>query len=225
LEGTLKAKIEEDVVCNFAELKKKTRRTYGLGYDVTFIDLMGVEYPCEENVFRYRKNLWLERTRQGRGPKNGKFIKLNIVIEVDEVEILVNAKIFSFWNTEAMNLYLNLITSLKNRSFSIMINGIMWNDRMSIGSKKPLNVRAIPDQANVVHGMKSIVELGDLNVHSIMLKCGELILNLTAPRNVTLGQAIVMWSLLGIQIPPFSYLQIDGRKLTDFEYKVEPLDH
>jgi hypothetical protein len=42
---------------------------------------------------------------------------------------------------------------------------------------------------------------------------------------VTLGQAIVMRCLLGIQIPPFDYLQIDGRKLSDFEYNVETLDH
>jgi hypothetical protein len=48
---------------------------------------------------------------------------------------------------------------------------------------------------------------------------------LTSPRNITLGQAIEMWCLLGINIPPFQYLQIDDRRLSDYEYNVEVLDH
>jgi hypothetical protein len=45
LEGTLRARIEEDIKCNFSELNKKARKTYTLGIDITFTDLMSVEYP------------------------------------------------------------------------------------------------------------------------------------------------------------------------------------
>jgi hypothetical protein len=34
-----------------------------------------------------------------------------------------------------------------------------------------------------------------------------------------------MWCLLGINISSFSYIQFDGRKLTEYEYNVEKLDH
>jgi hypothetical protein len=98
-----------------------------------------------------------------------------------EAEILIGAKIYSPWNIDEMNLYLNLLTGLKDRSFIIMVNGIIWNDKMSIGSKKPQTIRAVPDQFNVIYSVMGIINIDDLNVHSIMLKHNRQILNLTAP--------------------------------------------
>jgi hypothetical protein len=142
-----------------------------------------------------------------------------------ETPIVVDAKIYSVWNVEAMNLYLNMLTGLKNRNFIIVINGLMWNDKSSIGSKKPQIIRVIPDQSNLVHRVMCIVNLEALNVHSVNLKFGGQYLNLMAHKNITLGQAFAMWCLLGINIPSFSYIQVDGRKLTEYEYNVETLDH
>jgi hypothetical protein len=192
LEGTLKARVEKDITCNFAELSKKTRRKYGLGVDTAITDLLGVEYPHDEYASQHKKSLWLARARQSRRIKSGKFSDLNVIIEVGEAEILIGAKIYSLWDVEAMNLYLNMLAGLKNRSFIIIINGIVWNDKMSIGSKKLQTIRAIPDQFNVIQSVMGIVNLSDLNMHSIMLKHNGQFLNLTAPKSVTLGQAIAM---------------------------------
>jgi hypothetical protein len=45
----------------------------------------------------------------------------------------------------------------------------------------------VPDQVNAIHEIISILEVSELNVHSIMLKHDGQILNLTAPRNIILG--------------------------------------
>jgi hypothetical protein len=49
-------------------------------------------------------------------------------------------------------------------------------------------------------------------------------LNLTRPRNMTLGRLIAMWCLLGIYVPPFDYIKIDGRKMINYEFNVETFD-
>jgi hypothetical protein len=48
---------------------------------------------------------------------------------------------------------------------------------------------------------------------------------ITGPKNITLGEALALWCLMGINMPPFDYILLDGRKLTQYEYNVEKLDH
>jgi hypothetical protein len=137
----------------------------------------------------------------------------------------IDAKIYSAWSVEAMQLYLNMLCGLKNRDFYIMINGIMCNDKMSIGSLRPQVIRAVPNQFNIVYNIISVVNLEVRNIHAVNLKHNGCYINLTAPRNIMLGQAFAMWRLLGINIPPFEYLQVDNRRVSKYEYNVEQLNH
>jgi hypothetical protein len=46
---------------NFNELVKELRKTYGLGKDLVCMNIDGVEYEGDDNVYQFRKNLWLGR--------------------------------------------------------------------------------------------------------------------------------------------------------------------
>jgi hypothetical protein len=173
------------------------------------------------NFFKYFEAIF----KIFHGPKGGKFKNIKIIIENREATMYVDARIFSIWNVEAMQLYLNMLSGLKNRDFYIMINGILWNDKMSIGSLKPQVIRAIPNQFNVIYNIISIISLEVLNVHAVNLKHNGCYINLTAPKKLSLGQAFAMWCLLDVNIHPFEYLQVDGRRVSKYEYNVESLDH
>jgi hypothetical protein len=201
LKGSLKAKVEEDVRCNIGELIKRTRKVYGLASDFVLINGDGKELHRDDNSLRHKKNLWAAKTRANRNPKSGKFVDVKIIIENGEATIYVDDKLFSLWGTEAMNLYLNMLTGLKNRDFLIMINGIIWNDKMTIESKKQQVIRVIPNRFNVIYNVICVVNLEALKAHSINLNWNGQYLNLTAPRNISLGQAFTMWCLMGINIP------------------------
>jgi hypothetical protein len=54
---------------NFRELIKELGKTYGLGKDLTCMNIEGVEYEKEDNVYQFRKNLWLGREKYGKDPK------------------------------------------------------------------------------------------------------------------------------------------------------------
>jgi hypothetical protein len=225
LEGSLKVNVDEDTECSIVELTKKIRKVFGLAINCTLKDKNGKEYPQEERVFHNRKDLCVARKISDKRLKGSKFKDAKIIIENGEATIYVDAKLFSIWIIEVIQFYLNMITGLKGRDFTIMINGIIWNDNMSIGSLKPQIIRATLNHYNVVHNVISIVNLEVLNIHAVNLKHNGCCINLTAPRNITLGQAFAMWCLLGINIPPFDYLQIDGRRVSEYEYNLESLDH
>jgi hypothetical protein len=69
-----------------------------------------------------------------------------------------------------------------------------------------------------------LTECTNLNIQGIILRSDEKYLNLTCWRNMTLGRAMVMWCLMGIDISPFDYIVTDGRKLNDYDYNVEAVD-
>jgi hypothetical protein len=225
LECTLIAEVEENNNCSIKELMKKIRKTFGLAEDCVLADNNGLVYQDEENALQYKKELWLARIRPDKTAKLSKFIDIKIMVENGEACVYIDTRVFSVWGLQAINAYLNYSTGLKNRSYIIEVNGTIWGNKRSLGSLKPRAIRIFPDQYNVIHRVISVVNLDSVNIHAINLKFGECYLNLTAPRNVPLGQAMAIWCLLGVNIPPFNYLQMDGRRLTDYEYKVELLDH
>jgi hypothetical protein len=68
----------------------------------------------------------------------------------------------------------------------------IWNGKISIGSKRPQVISVIRNLFNIIYNSICVVNLETLNVHSINLKFNEQYMNLTAPRNVSLGQVIAM---------------------------------
>jgi hypothetical protein len=109
--------------------------------------------------------------------------------------------------------------------FTIELDGIVWDNLLSIGSMKPKIIRVFSEQQVFIRKVINIVEGELLNIKAINLRHEGQFMTLTGPKNITLGQAFATWCLLGIEIPPFDYMQINGRKLTDYEYNVELLDH
>jgi hypothetical protein len=53
-----------------------------------------------------------------------------------------------------------------------------------------------------------------LNIQSLAFNHGGMKFGLTCPGNLTLGKAIVMWSLLGIEFSDFDFISINGRKIS-----------
>jgi hypothetical protein len=71
LEGSLKARIEEDARWNIGELTKKIRKTFGLAIDCVLTDKNGKEYLQEDNAFHNRKDLSIARRVLNKKPKGG----------------------------------------------------------------------------------------------------------------------------------------------------------
>jgi hypothetical protein len=157
--------------------------------------------------------------------KFGEFINLKIIVIAGEVTIYMDAILFSIWNRWATISYLNQLTGIKDKMFTIEINGNVWDNDLSLGYMKPKIIRVFPDQQKYVSNVLNIVDGEMLNIQAINLKYNEQHKTITGPKNITLGQAFATWSLLGIEIHPFDYIQIDGRRLTDYEYNVEKLSH
>jgi hypothetical protein len=224
VEGTISAKIKENRMCTFRELAKEIKKVYGLGKDIVFMDHLGEEYSKDLTVYYNKKNDWIGRQRFGRKQKYGKIIGLKIPVENNGAETIIDTKIYTLWNREAMSIYLSIITDLKNRRFDIWINGIIWDDNWSIGSKKPTIIKAVPNQTEKSYKILMIMECANLNIHVVLLRSGNEFINLSCTRNVTLVRAIVLWCLLGINIPPFDYVKIDGRIMSNYEYNVETID-
>jgi hypothetical protein len=217
--------IEENRKCIIKKLMKKFKRTHGLAKDCVLVDGNGLIYQMEEETLQYKKELWVARTRIDKTAKLSEFLDMKVIVEHGEATIYVDAKIFSCWGKQAMNSYLNQLTGLKNIDFMMEINGIRWDNGMSIGSLKPKVIRVFPDQQVVIYNVISLVDSDILNVHAVSLKVNGQYLSLTAPKNIPLGQAFAMWCILGVDIPRFSYIQVDGRRLSNFEYNVETLGH
>jgi hypothetical protein len=170
LEGTLRTKIEEIRSCSIGELVKRLRKVYGMAKDCVLTDSDGKEYLNDVNAIQFKKDLWIARTRKNRNTKKGKFSDIKIIVDNGETNVYLDTRIFSIWGLEAMNLYLNNLTGLKNRDFLKSVNGIIWNDEMSIGSLKPQVIRVMPNQFNVISRIISVISLETLNIRLINLK-------------------------------------------------------
>jgi hypothetical protein len=216
---------EENQNCNFKEFNKKIRRIYGLAKDVIITDGNGLEYQEEENAFQYRKELWLSRKRSNKTAKNGEFFNFKVIVVKGEVSISYEAIIYSLWNKEAMISYINQLTGVKDKMCNIEINEIYWNNNLSIGSLKPKMIKITVTQDKFVRKDMNIIDDNALNIQTINVKYNGMIRSYTGPKNITLGQAFASWSLLGVEIPPFDYIQVNGRTLTEYEYKIEKIDH
>jgi hypothetical protein len=142
-----------------------------------------------------------------------------------EITICYDAIIYSLWNKEAMISYINQLTGVKDKVCDVEVNEINWNNNLSIGSLKPKMIKVTITQDKFVRKVMNIVDGNTLNIQAINVKYNGMFRSYTGPKNVTLGQAFASWSLLGVEIPPFDCIQVDGRTLTDYEYKVEKIDH
>jgi hypothetical protein len=225
LGGTVKCKVEEDRSCSIKELTKRVKKTFGLAKDSIIADENGLVYQSNENAIQFRKNLWLSRNRVNKVAKLGEFLNMKIIVVAGEVTIYIDAKIYTLWNKMALISYLNQLTGTKNKMMIIEINGVKWENELSIGALKPKIIRIFLEQQTFIRNVINIVDGDLLNIQAINLKHNGQFITLTGPKNITLGQAFATWCLLGVEIPPFDYIQIDGRKLTDYEYNVELLDH
>jgi hypothetical protein len=223
--GTIKCKVEENRNCSIKELTKKVKKTFGLVKDSIIADENGLVYQSNENAIEYKKCLWLSRNRMNKVAKIGEFLNMKIMVVSGEVTIYIDAKIYTLWNKTSLISYLNQLTGIKNKMFVIEINGVNWENELSIGALEPKVVRVFPDQRVFVRNIINIVDGDLLNVQAINLKHDGQFITLTGPKNITLGQAFATWCLMGVEIPPFDYIQIEGRKLADYEYNVELLDH
>jgi hypothetical protein len=51
-----------------------------------------------------------------------------------------------------------------------MVNGIEWNDKWPIGSKKPTMIKRVPNEERVKYDILSITDKNNLNIQSLMFK-------------------------------------------------------
>jgi hypothetical protein len=121
--------------------------------------------------------------------KLGEFLNMKIVVVAGEVTVYVDAKIYTLWNKMALISYLNQLTGIKNKMFVIEVNGVNWENELSIGALKPKIIRVFPDQQVFVRNIINIVDGDLLNVQAINLKHNGQFITLTGPKNITLGQA------------------------------------
>jgi hypothetical protein len=104
--------------------------------------------------------------------------------------LILGAKIYSLLNLNSMNKYLSTITWLKDQKFKVWIDGIEWNDKWSIGSKKPTIIKAIPDEERTEYENLNVTDNINLNVQSLMFRYNNRFLYLTCPRNITIVERL-----------------------------------
>jgi hypothetical protein len=136
IEGTIVVKLMMNRKVNFKELIEKLRKIYGLGKDLIFMNTDGKEYDENDGVYQFRKNLWLGREKFGKDSKCCKMIDTKIRVENNEVELVLDVKVYSIWNLETMCKYISMLTGMKNRR---LIEGVWpflkaFNKEMPTGS-------------------------------------------------------------------------------------------
>jgi hypothetical protein len=96
VEGTVVARLLMNRNVDFKELVKELRTIFGLGKDLTFMNIERKEYDGNEKVYQNRKKLWLERSKYGKDPRASKLKDFKIKIEVNGVENIFDAKYVLF---------------------------------------------------------------------------------------------------------------------------------
>jgi hypothetical protein len=228
-----KLKVEGSIICNvnlnretsICEVRKSARKLYGLAKDSVIADGNGLVYQDYENALQYKDNLWLARNRTNKVAKNGEFHEVRVTILTGEISLHADAKIYSLWNREAVVSYINQLTGLNDKYFVIEINGTNWLNNLSFGSMKPKSVRIGISQQRFTRRILNIVNCDMINIQAINFKVGEEYKTFTGPKNISLGEAIAFWSLLGLNFPSFDYILVDGRRMNEYEYNVEKLDY
>jgi hypothetical protein len=72
---------------------KELRKVYGLGKDITCMNIEGNEYIDNEYVYQHCRNLWLDRSKYGRSPKSYKVKDFKLLVKVKGVESAIDAKL------------------------------------------------------------------------------------------------------------------------------------
>jgi hypothetical protein len=84
-------------------------------------------------------------------------------------------------------------------------------------------IKAIPCEDIEIKHLFYAVGAGNINIHSIMIdNCGAYT-NWTCARNLTFGQKIAMWNLLGLNFMIFDYLKICDRRMSQEKYNVSKI--
>jgi hypothetical protein len=105
------------------------------------------------------------------------------------------------------------------------LDGIISEDKWSIGAKKVSIIKAILTNDKGEYNMLNLVGNDNLNIQSLMFRWVHNFRCFSCPRKFTLGRAIGMWCLFGVEFPPFEYLTINGRRISNYEYNVETVDY
>jgi hypothetical protein len=113
-------------------------------------------------------------------------IDVKVRVENNGAETIIDARIYTIWGYEAFSMYYSIITGLKNKRFDIWVNGLIWDDKWSIGSKKPNIIKAVPNLKDEPYQITMLTECANLNIQGIILRSDNKYLNLTCPRNMTL---------------------------------------
>jgi hypothetical protein len=100
-----------------------------LGKDIIFTDRNLKYFDNFDLAWNARKNIWISRYRYEQPLKAGEIIDVKVVIEWNGIETIINGKIYSLWNFEAVNKYLSMLTGLKRKEFNIWVNGAEWKDK------------------------------------------------------------------------------------------------
>jgi hypothetical protein len=116
-----------------------------------------------------------------------------------------------------------MLTGLRDYEFRICIYGTEWEDKWSFGAKKATIIKAAPLMKRE-YSFMNLFSYEDVNVQSLMFRNEGVFKSFTCPRNFTFGRAIAMWNLNNLDFPPFEYLLINGRRISNYEYNMETID-
>jgi hypothetical protein len=88
------------------------KRECGLGKDMIFT---GSNLKMSDNYdlgWDRRRDIWISRYKYDQQPKAGEIIDAKIAIEWNGTVIIVDWKIYTLWNLDAINQYLSMLTDL-----------------------------------------------------------------------------------------------------------------
>jgi hypothetical protein len=224
VERSLRFRFTADRQVNLFELMKFARKEWGFGKDMIFTDSNLKVFDNYDLAWDKRRDIWINRYCYEQQPKADEIIDSKIVIEWNEVEIVIDRKIYTLWTIEAFNRYLSMLTGFKRKEFFAWISGAEWKDKYSINERCPKYIKAISKVDIKVFELMNLVDSRALNIHSLVFNHNGMKFCLTCPRNLALRKAIVTWNLLGFEFPGFDYITVAGRKLIQQEYNELPVD-
>jgi hypothetical protein len=81
VEGTIKAETSQDKMCTFGELMKETSKSFGLGKDAIFMNLLSEEYSKIDIAYYNTKDIWIGRQRFDMKPKMVRLLVLKFELK------------------------------------------------------------------------------------------------------------------------------------------------